>query len=52
MEPFFLVYGRLPKLPLDQLTEERINTLNDHIEQIVNDLSQIREEARIQINKS
>ena len=52
MEPFFLVYGRLPKLSLDQPIGEGINTLNDRIEQIVNDLLQIRKEARIQINKS
>jgi len=53
MEPFFLVYGRNAKLPLDddnQLCNDS-ETLLRRVEHLIDDVPQIREKTRVQISK-
>jgi hypothetical protein len=47
--PFFLVYGREAKLPLDSLNLEEEQTVNDRIKILIDNIPQVREDARQRI---
>lgn len=50
IEPFYLVYGRSAKLPVDsEVDNENNETLNDRLLQLIDSVPQIREKARLQI---
>ena len=55
IEPFFLVYGRDARLPVDQqnITSDNVTpeTLNDRLIRLIDDVPQIREKARSQITE-
>jgi len=52
IEPFFLVYGRSARLPIEETEDENIPSLNDRLQQLIEDVPQIREKSRLQITIS
>jgi hypothetical protein len=51
IEPFYLVYGRKAKLPIDS-QEESPNTLLDHIQHLIDEVPHVRIQTREQIKQA
>jgi len=49
IEPFFLVYERSARLPIEETEDSKIISLNNQLKQLIDDISQIREKSRLQI---
>jgi len=41
IEPFFMVYGRSARLPIDSLEMDNLRAENDHLSDLINSVSQI-----------
>src|SRR5438270_7368116 len=52
IEPFFLVYGRSARLPIEETEDSKITSLNDRLKQLIDNVPQIREKSRLQIQIS
>lgn len=51
IEPFYLVYGRQAKLPIDEAKESE-DTLNDRIQELIDEVPQLRIKAKEKVTKS
>jgi transposase InsO family protein len=49
IELFFMVYGRLSRLPMDPLEDEDPSNENDRLRQLIDNVPQIRQKARNEI---
>ena len=52
IEPFYLVYGRSARLPIDFTENDDPNNLPDRLSYLINDVPQIREKARNQVTQA
>ena len=52
IEPFFLVYGRDAKLPVDPLEVESLQVENDRLLTIIDDLPRIRKQVKFKISQA
>ena len=52
IELFFLVYGRSARLPIEETEDSKITSLNDRLKQLIDNVPQIREKSRLQIQIS
>ena len=49
VEPFFMVYGRSARLPMDGLEEDNRNVENDRLHTLIDEVPQIRQKARTEV---
>jgi hypothetical protein len=49
IEPFFMVYGRLSRLPMDPLEDKNPSNENDRLRQLIDNVPQIRQKARNEV---
>ena len=52
IEPFFMVYGRTARLPVDVTEEENLRAEGDRITDLVDQLPLIRNQAKLKISQS
>ena len=52
IEPFFMVYGRSTRLPMDHMEDDNHMAENDRLHQLIDDVPQIRQKARAQVLQS
>src|SRR5436305_2918183 len=52
IESFFLVYGRSARLPIEETENSNVTSLNDRLKQLIDNVPQIREKSRLQIQIS
>src|SRR3989440_4872994 len=52
IEPFFIVFGRNARLPIDPLETENLQVENDRISQLIDQVPQIRSTAKTRISQN
>ena len=52
IEPFFLVYGRSARLPMDQPEMENLRVEKDRISNLINQVPQVQRKAKLNIERS
>jgi len=52
IEPFFMVYGRSARLPIDSLEMDNLRAENDRISDLIDQVPQIRNQAKIKISQA
>src|SRR5436190_3354715 len=52
IEPFFMVYGRSARLPIDSLEMDNLRAKNDRLSNLIDHVPQIRNQAKIKISQA
>ena len=52
IEPFFMVYGRSARLPIDSLETDNLRAENDRLSDLIDSVPQIRNQAKIKISQA